>query len=113
MPRVKKEKAGAGEFPAKFAKVLGEEWMSATDSLDTEELKKIVVDAANMIEEQEKQRDADMELKQQKEKLKEMSGLYKEDLFYQKARIKYSLKVLESRGIKVAPAKEAAIKTGG
>jgi len=108
MPKGKKNASSDGTgFPAKYAKVLGEDWMNEADGLETDELKKIIVDAANLIEEQENMRDSDMDLKQLKDQLKEKSGIYKEDIFYQKARTKYSLKVLESRGIKTTPVKAA------
>ena len=86
-------------FPAKYAKVLGEEWMKECDSSDMEDLKKKIVDAEKAIGEQEALKKADEGLKDAQANVKALSAGYKEAMFYQKAKIKYALMTLESRGM--------------
>lgn len=94
----KKKVDGDNSFPAKYAKVLGEEWMSECDSSDTEDLKRKVIEAETLIEEQENLRDADETLKNLKDQLKALNGGYKDSIFYQRAKIKYAMRTLETRG---------------
>ena len=97
MPRTKKNN-DPNMFPSKYSKVLGEEWMNECDSLPTEDLKKIVIEAEKNIEEQENLRDEDQKLKELKENVKALGGGYKDAIFYQRAKIKYAMKSLENRG---------------
>ena len=97
MPRTKKTE-DSNMFPAKFSKVLGEEWMNECNGFDTEELKKLVIESEQLIEEQEQLRDNDEKLKEFKQVVKDLGGAYKDAIFYQRAKIKYAMKTLESRG---------------
>lgn len=94
----RKKASSDNVFPAKYTKVLGEEWMNECDSASAEDLKKKIIDAEASIEEQERLRDSDQALKELKDKVKDLGGGYKDALFYQKAKIKYIMKTLESRG---------------
>ncbi len=96
-----KKNSDENTFPAKYAKVLGEEWMNECDSLDADELKKIVIESESSVEEAEDKRDADEKLKQAKEMAKELGADYKETIFYQRAKIKYAMRCLETKGQKV------------
>lgn len=96
MGRRKNNEAG---FPSKYAKVLGEEWMQEADKMAPEELKKIIVEAANSISETEEKRDADMKLKEVKDMLKDLSSGYKDAIKYQNAKTKYALMCLEGKGL--------------
>lgn len=97
MPRAKNSDSKSN-FPKKYSQVLGEEWMSEVDKLDTDELKKIIVEAEQNISTTETERDADEKLAAAKEVVKELSAAYKDAVKYQTAKIKYSLMCLEGKG---------------
>jgi hypothetical protein len=94
MARIKKNNS----FPEKYLKILDANVMAEMEALDEHALKKSIVDSENAIDEQEKNKEADDNLQSAKEKVKELSKDYSDTIKFQKAKIKYSLFLLESKG---------------
>lgn len=89
------------EFPNKFYKKLKEvpDFLDNINSMDSEEIKKKILECESTIFEIEKSVDADIELTQTKQKAKELSKPYKENKGVETAKLKYCLHILESRGV--------------
>lgn len=88
-------------FPEKWGKILKElpEFKDIADAASTEELKKIVVECEGNIYTIEKEQQADDKLNAAKDLTKEYSAPYREAIKYQTAKVKYSLFLLEGKGV--------------
>lgn len=108
MVKDKKEAAydGNNDFPKKWNKLLSDSWKTTAESYDNDELKKKIVDAERAISDFEKDMEADQKLQsvktrltELKEELKEMSADYMVPLKECQAQIKYSVHLLQQRGV--------------
>lgn len=89
----------SGGFPEKYSKVAGFSLIEEElNNLDEEGLKKVIVAAESSIEEQNQLKDADEALKETKEKMKALSGGYRDAVKYQNTKIKYALYCLDKMG---------------
>ena len=73
--------------------------MRECDSADINDLKKKIIDAEKSVGEQEALRKADEKLKDAKKNVKALGSGYKDSILYQKAKIKYALMTMETRGM--------------
>lgn len=87
------------EFPQKLAKKLPTGWMDETQSVDTKDLKKIIVDCEGNIYTIQKEKAVDEKLNAAKSIIKDLNGPYNEAKGVQSAKIQYCLWLMESRGI--------------
>lgn len=90
------------EFPKKHLKRLSEEFVDATSQLDTEEIKKRILECEGHLLSVENALLADEELLKAKEHAKELSMPYKETKNVEQSKIRYCLYVLEGRGISLS-----------
>jgi len=97
----KKDDQMPNTFPEKWAKVLKDlpEFRDTADAASTDDLKKIIVTCEGNIYTVEKEKDDDVKLTGAKELVKEMSAPYKDALKVQMAKIKYSLFLLQGKGV--------------
>jgi|ERR1700722_4520352 len=86
-------------FPDKYLKKLEQEFVDSLTAMDTEEIKKRVLEAESNIYEMESAKEKDAELSDAREKVKELSKVYRETKATDTAKIKYCLFVLENRGV--------------
>ena len=89
-----------GNFPRKWAKVINEmpDFKSKADGADEAELNKIIVDCTKTITESEKDMDADLDLQNKREAVKEAMVVYKEVKRENEAKKRYAVYLLNSRG---------------
>lgn len=85
-------------FPEKWKKKLPGGFADEADALDSDALKKKIIEAENNIVLLEREKENDHKLNGAKDLVKEMSAPYKEGQQFQTAKIKYCLHLLESRG---------------
>ncbi len=96
------EQEGKRAFPKKWLKKIQESgWQDMADSMETDELKKRIVEFEQAIGEHEALMEKDSFLEKLKEDLSERKGVYTVPIAEITAKIKYSVYVLESRGTKV------------
>jgi hypothetical protein len=86
-------------FPEKYLKKLEQEFVDSLTAMDTEEIKKRVLESESSIYEMESTKEKDAELSDAREKVKELSKVYRETKATDTAKIKYCLFVLENRGV--------------
>lgn len=86
-------------FPEKYSKKISEEFMDGINAMDTEEVKKKILEAESNVYEIENAKEGDKELFSAKEKVKEFSKPYSERKTEETAKIKYCLYILENRGV--------------
>jgi len=89
------------EFPAKFLKKLQKgspEFTDSANSMQTDELKALVLKCEKSLVEIDKAKDEDHKLNGAKEIVKEYGKPYSESKALETAKIKYCMYVLESRG---------------
>ncbi len=92
-------KSSAG-FPEKWLKKI-KHWVDTANSMTDEELKKAIVDCEGNIYTIEKEKEANIPLKAAKEVLKDLGSSFRDANATQMAKIKYSLFLLENRGIEL------------
>jgi len=93
-----KEKENFG-FPEKHNKYLkASTFKDDVNTMDENELKKVIFECEKTIKEIEKDRDGNEKLKEAKQVLADISGGYRDAIGYETAKIKYSLYTLETRG---------------
>lgn len=98
MPRKKKPQAPNG-FPEKWYKKLPSTWVNGgADAKKSDELKNGILKSESIIADVEKDRDNDAKLTNAKEEVKDLNGAYNDTINEEKAKIKYSLFLLKSRG---------------
>ena len=85
-------------FPSKLEKKLPTGFKEDADSLDTDELKKVIIASEGNIVSIEREMDADEKLSAAKELVKDLSSAYRDAKSAQTAKIKYCLHLLEGRG---------------
>jgi len=97
----KKDDQLPNAFPEKWAKVLKDlpEFRDTADAASTDDLKKIIVTCEGNIYTVEEEKEDDVKLTGAKELVKEMSAPYKDALKVQMAKIKYSLFLLQGKGV--------------
>lgn len=91
-------------FPKKYSKKISEsdaEFLDNVMSLETEDIKKKILECEGNIYEVESAKDADEELIKTREKVKEMAAPYKETKSLEAAKLQYCLFVLEERGVEL------------
>lgn len=86
-------------FPQKWAKKLPQGWTEAAESMQTEELKKVIFECEGNLYTIERAKDSDASLQKAREEAKQAGSIYKEAKDTQSAKIKFALFVLEGRGI--------------
>ena len=94
----KKNKSDGNGFAEKLMKKLPTGFAEDAEAMSEEELKKVIIDSENSINEVEKERDADIKLNAAKELSKELGKAYSETKSAQMAKIKYALYLLEGQG---------------
>lgn len=93
---------GTRTFPKKFAnKLKDSDFCQRTEGMDTDELKKKIVQFEQSILEQEVLKEKDSFLQDLKDELKERNDVYQSPIGELTAQIKFCLFVLEGRGVKV------------
>ena len=85
-------------FPEKYRKKIPE-LIEVISSMNTEEIKKKILESEAHLYEIENAKEADDELAKAKEHAKELSASYRESKGIETAKIQYCLYVLEDRGI--------------
>ncbi len=92
------------DFPEKYVKVLNKlagEFMDSSNSKTDDEVRKEILKAEGNIYEIEQAKDGDIKLNGAKDLVKELSGPYRESKTVETAKIKYSIHLLESRGVPI------------
>lgn len=91
----------ADQFPEKYMKKIADipEFVDGVASMDTEDIKKKILECEGHIYEIDNSKESDKELTQAKEKVKEFSKPYRESKGLETAKLKYCLYILESRGV--------------
>lgn len=89
------------EFPTKYLKKIDGDFTDGINAMDTEEIKKRILECEGNIYEIDADKDNNNELKDMKQKMKEAVQPYSETKGKETAKIKYCLYVLESRGIRL------------
>lgn len=89
------------KFPEKFMKKIKDipDFLDGINSMDTEEIKKKILKTEGAIYEIDNAKEADKELSDCKEKVKEFNKPYRESKGIESAKLQYCLYILESRGI--------------
>jgi len=103
MVKAKKAKADADDksgFPDKWKKKLPTGWDDSANSMDTDELKKVIVDCRGVIADIEKDIENDDGLKVLREDAKLKTSAYKDAQGVEDAKIRYSLYLLRERGLR-------------
>lgn len=90
------------QFPKKHLKNLEESFIDATASMDTEEIKKRILECEGHLLSIEKFLADDDELVKAKEHAKELAAPHKESKNKEQSKIRYCLYILESRGISLS-----------
>ena len=92
------------EFKDKYMKKIKDvpDFIGSVDSMDTDEIKRKVLECEAHICDIEKSVEEDQELQDAKEKVKEFSKPYRESKSIEQAKIKYCMFVLENRGIELS-----------
>ncbi len=89
-------------FPKKYYnKIKDSTFMEDVESLDTEELKAKIVKCEETIYTIEKEKENDDKLRAAKDLVKDYSAGYNDAAAFEKAKVKYCLFILESRGQEV------------
>jgi hypothetical protein len=91
-------------FPTKYMKKIQDlpDFVEGINGMDTEEVKRKILESESHIYEVEAAKEKDGELATAKEKAKECSAPYKESKGIETAKIQYCLYVLESRGVSLS-----------
>jgi len=91
----------ADNFPEKYMKKITDvpDFVDGINSMDTEEIKKKILECEGNLYEVDNSKDADKELSDAKEKVKQFSKPYRETKGVETAKLKYCLYILESRGV--------------
>lgn len=88
-------------FPAKYMKKIVDvpDFVDGVNSMDTEAIKRKILECEGGLYEIDKAKEADKELASAKEKVKEFGAPYRDSKNIETAKLKYCLYVLESRGV--------------
>lgn len=96
-------------FPEKWTKQLKKmpEFKELADAADSDELKKIIISSEGNIITVERSKEEDVKINAAKEIIKDIGGAYRDALKAQMTKIKYSLFLLEGRGVDISDLAEA------
>ena len=97
MARTKKPASPDG-FPDKWYKKVPSTWRDGAESMSNDDLMVEVFKAETVVSDQEREMDEDPKLNDLKTDLKELRGGYMDLINAEKAKIKYSMFLLRSRG---------------
>lgn len=86
-------------FPDKYRKKIDQEFLDNVQSMDTEDIKKRVLEQESVVYDIENGKEEDKDLTEAREKVKEFSKPYREKKAEATAKIKWCLFVLENRGV--------------
>jgi hypothetical protein len=91
----------ADQFPEKYMKKIADipDFVDGVASMDTEDIKKKILETEGHLYEINNSKEADKELAEAKEKVKEFSKPYRESKGIETAKLQYCIYILESRGI--------------
>jgi Asp-tRNA(Asn)/Glu-tRNA(Gln) amidotransferase C subunit len=89
------------KFPVKYMKKIADipGFVEGIDSMDTDEIKRKILETEGHIYDVDRSKEADEELSKLKEKVSEILKPYRETKAIETAKLKYCIYVLESRGI--------------
>ena len=89
------------EFPKKFMKKIADipDFVDGINSMDTDEIKKKILECEGNLYDVDNAKTADVELTQTREKAKELAKPYRETKGIETAKLQYCLYILESRGV--------------
>lgn len=90
---------GENIFPDKYLKKINDEFVTNINAMDTEDVKKKILEAESNVYDIEKAKEEDTELYATRDKVKELSKPYRERKTEETAKIKYCLFILEGRGV--------------
>lgn len=88
-------------FPEKYMKKIAElpDFVDGVNTMDTEEIKRKILESEGDLYEIDNAKEADKELSDAREKVKEFSKPYRESKGLETAKLKYCIYILETRGI--------------
>lgn len=89
------------ELPTKYKKQLPDDYLETIGSMETEELKKRVLESEGKIFEIESDKEFNDEIQKAKEELKKLTGPYSDAKKQENAKIKAILFTLENRGVEI------------
>jgi hypothetical protein len=94
----------ANQFPEKYLKKIQDlpDFIGGIDSMDSEDIKRKVLECEAHINDIEVAKEEDTELTEARDKVKEFSKPYREGKSLETAKLKYCMFVLESRGVNLA-----------
>lgn len=89
------------QFPSKFMKKIKDipDFLDGINAMDTEEIKKKILETEGHLYETDNAKEADTELISAKEKVKEFSAPYRDTKSIETAKLRYCIYILESRGV--------------
>jgi len=97
----------ANTFPEKYYKKLkGLSFMDDTDAKAAEDIKKEIVSSEERLYNLDKEMEEDANLQKAKEEVKLLTSAYREVVNIEKAKIKYCLYVMESRGYELSESED-------
>lgn len=91
------------DFAEKYAKHVPEHWVPVAEKMERDEMEKCIVECEMMIETTETDASNNAKIQQLKEDLKYLQEGYKDVVTAQKAKIKFLLFLMNSRGYVVLP----------
>jgi hypothetical protein len=94
----KKKPVAPDGFPEKWYKKVPTVWKDGAEAMDNEDLKKEVLKASSLVSDTEREMDEDPKLNDLKADLKDLRGGYMDLINAERAKVKYSLFLLRSRG---------------
>jgi len=87
------------EFPKRWLSKLPDGFTDTVNTMDTEDIKKMMVECERSAGEVEKEMDNDIKLGAAKELVKDLGGAYRDTLKTYKAKIKYLVFTMDQRGV--------------
>jgi hypothetical protein len=89
------------DFPKKYLDKIDPEFLDSVQAMETEDIKKRILEAEGNMYEIDKAKAADEELTKIREKAREIGAPYRESKSKEMAKIQYLLYTLEGRGIEL------------
>jgi hypothetical protein len=89
------------EFPKKWLDKLDPEYVDGIQAMETEDIKKRILDAEQNIYDIDIAKESDLELEGLRDKIKEAGSPYRDSKNKEAAKIKLCLYTLEGRGVKL------------
>lgn len=94
----KKKSTAPDNFPPKLWEKLEVTWRDGAQSKSNDDLKADLLKAERLISQTEKDMSEDISLEEAKQQVKDLSGGYRDVISVERAKIKYCLYLLETRG---------------